>query len=220
MALNGGEDIALLCLAYRETLDETYESLIRKLSEQYNLVRLPTASVARTYLANQSPESIIVADGGISEPQNQDIAKRLKAYIEVGGSVIFALEFASTTFGYELNNLFGRNLGTTWEYDGRCKTTCRFNGNCILPTGPLFECSYYMEAHFIKNASPIEQIVVPLEGSMELSQAVVVGKKLGEGYLIYCGNESVEVELCKTLVFMQLAMAHRKIGSTSGFLYW
>ncbi|GKZ29751.1 hypothetical protein AbraIFM66950_006378 [Aspergillus brasiliensis] len=206
MASTVREDIALLCLAYKETLDDNYESLISELSERYNLVRLPTAPIARTYLANQRPKSIIVTDGGICESQNQGIAKRLKAYIEDGGIVIFALEFASTTPADGFNNLFGQVFGIPWKYGGRCNATYGFNGNCILPIGPCPKSSYTMEAHLIKNASPGEQIVVPLEGSMlrpsESSQAPVVGKKLGNGYLLYCGNESVEVDLCGLLVSM------------------
>ncbi|OJJ66101.1 hypothetical protein ASPBRDRAFT_59969 [Aspergillus brasiliensis CBS 101740] len=198
------EDITLLCLAYRETLDDNYKLLIGELSERYNLVRLPTAPIARTYLANQRPRSIIVADGGICEPQNQDIAERLKTYIEDGGIVIFALEFASTTSGDEHNNLFGQVFGIPWKYGGRCNATYAFNQECNFPNGPIPNRSYTMEAHFIKNATPGEQIVIPLEGSMlrhsESKLAPVVGKKLGKGYLIYCGNESVEVDLCRVLV--------------------
>lgn len=206
MESNGREDIALLCLAYRETIDDNYGSLIWELSGRYNLVRLPTASLARTYLANHSPKKIIVTDGGISEPENQGIAKRLKAYLEDGGSLTFALDFASSISGDEFKNLFGRKFGTPWEYDGRCKTICRFNRNCIVPAGPVPNCSYNMEAHLIKNASPIERIVVPLESSMvrpkEQGQAAVVGRKQGKGYLIYCGNESVEEGLCKMLLLL------------------
>ncbi|GKZ25192.1 hypothetical protein AbraIFM66951_001109 [Aspergillus brasiliensis] len=204
MASSGREDIALLCLGYRETLDDNYESLLGELSDRYNLVRLPTASIARTYLANQRPKSVIVTDGGICEPQNQGRAKRLKTYIEDGGIVIFALDFASTTSGNEFNNFFGQVFGVSWKYGGRCNATYGFNGNCSLPIEPCPKSSYTMEAHLIRNASPGEQIVVPLEGSMlrhsESSQAPVVGKKLGKGYLIYCGNESVEVDLCRVLV--------------------
>ncbi|PYH32035.1 uncharacterized protein BO87DRAFT_399104 [Aspergillus neoniger CBS 115656] len=196
MESNGREDIALLCLAYRETLDDDYESLIGELT-----------SLARTYLANHSPKKIIVTDGGISEPENQDIAKRLKAYLEDGGSVTFALDFASSISGDEFNNLFGRKFGTPWEYDDRCKTICKFNGNCIVPAGPVPNCPYNMEAYLIKNASPIERIVVvPLESSTvrpkEQGQAAVVGRKQGKGYLIYCGNESVEEEVCKMVLLM------------------
>ncbi|RAK98520.1 uncharacterized protein BO80DRAFT_479758 [Aspergillus ibericus CBS 121593] len=196
MATKGRQDIALLCLAYRESLDIDYEPLISEMSRKCNLVRLPSTGIALRYLANHTPKSIVVTDEGISDPANQGVVKKLKAYIQNGGWVIFALDFARSTTADQFNKLFSQGFGTPWEYGGRSQITCGFNQQCAIPIGrvPVSASSYNLEAHLVKNAAPVEQIVVPME-SVESCPAVVAGKQLGKGYLIYCGNDSVEVDL-------------------------
>ncbi|PYI04665.1 hypothetical protein BO78DRAFT_167138 [Aspergillus sclerotiicarbonarius CBS 121057] len=205
MATEGHQDIAFLCLEYRESLDINYAPLIGELSERCNLVRLPTTAIALRYLENCKPRSIIVTDGGISKPWNYNMVQRLKDYIEDGGWVIFALDFASSTVGEEFDNFFGHGFGIPWEYGGRFQMRCEFNQGCTIPIGPVPgpDYSYDIEVHAIKNALPVEQIVVPLKDATrpeKSSSAAVVGKQLGNGFLIYCGNERVEVDLYKVLM--------------------
>ena len=207
MASNRPE-ILLLCLAYKEFLDDTYTRLFDRLSESGQLKRAKTAAGALRYLETNSPQAIIVADEGITEHANRTVLDKLVSYVRNGGVAIVGLHFPNFTPPARLNSFFQQAFGLPWAQGDYHRSSFAFNPACTLPPGIVsssFPGPYSMKVLHIMNARPHEKLFVPIEGAqtqslvfeptpVDQTQAAVVGAKVGDGYVVYSGDVNPDEE--------------------------
>lgn len=207
MASANRPDILLLCLAYKDFLDESYASLIDKLADSANVKRAKSAAGAIRYLAENSPKAIIITDEGITEKENEAALQKVHSYIRNGGLAIIGLHFPNFTQMDRFDYLFGRVFNLPWRHGDYHRTTFQVNPSCTLPNGVGLSSMpepYSMKVLHIKNARPHEKILVPVSDAMTQShvfppsyvdqtQAATTGTKIGDGYLVYCGDVNAEV---------------------------
>ncbi|GCB25738.1 hypothetical protein AAWM_08623 [Aspergillus awamori] len=166
-------EILLLCVAPRDFVGDRFEPLLERLRECADLKRATTIDEALRGL-EANPKVVIVADEGVTIPVNRLVVEELEEYMRRGG----------------LPWVIGDNQRTTFE----------IYPECTLPAGTVvdsFPTPYRMEAILIKNARPKEKIYIPIKGAMtewprpepvDQTQAAVVGAKVGDGYVAYCGD--------------------------------
>ncbi|RAH54618.1 transcription factor Rba50 [Aspergillus piperis CBS 112811] len=207
-------EILLLCIAPTDYLGDRVEPLLKRLRERANVKRATTIDEAlRGMEAN--PKAVIVADEGVTIPVNRLVVEELEDYMRRGGLAIFGLCFPGFVTKDRFRSLFRVRIGLPWIIGDEERTRFEFNPECTLPAGTeaiSFPTLYSMEAVFIKNARSKEKIYIPVKGAMtertrpepvDQTQAAVVGAKVGDGYVAYCGDtnpgkqlEQVILALC------------------------
>ncbi|PYI04664.1 hypothetical protein BO78DRAFT_167109 [Aspergillus sclerotiicarbonarius CBS 121057] len=206
MASNRPE-ILILCIAYKDFLDDNYAPLLNRLGESAHLKRAKTADAAIRCL-ERNPKAVIVADEGVTIPANRIVADKLESYIRQGGLAIFGLFFPGFTPMDRFNNLFRQRFGLPWVAGDYHRSRFEFNSKCTLPAGVVsssFPRPYSMKVLHIKNARPNEKIFIPIEGArtesfvfsaepVDQTQAAVVGAQVGYGYVGYSGDVNQESE--------------------------
>ncbi|KAL3429453.1 hypothetical protein BDV09DRAFT_180405 [Aspergillus tetrazonus] len=207
MASTDKPQILLVCLSYREFLDEVYSPLFNSLVDVAHIKRAKTASAAISALASTTFKAVIIADEGLTKRNtaNQEVLGRVKTYIENGGLAIVGLHFPNFTTKDRFKAFF-RAFGLPWKDGDYHRTTFQLNPSATLPesTEPAsLPGPYSMKALHVADARPLEKIFVPIEGAVTQShvfapeyvdqtQAAVVGAKLGSGHLVYCGDVNGE----------------------------
>lgn len=214
MASADRPDILLLCLAYQDFLDESYASLIDKLADSANVKRAKSAAGAIRYLASNTPKAIIITDEGIAAKENEAALQKVHSYICNGGLAIIGLHFPTFTEMGRFDYLFGRVFNLPWRHGDYHRTTFQINPTCALPDGVGISSMpepYSMKVLHIKNARPQEKIFVPVSDAMSQShvfppsyvdqtQAATTVAKIGDGYLVYCGDVNAEVGSDQTIL--------------------
>lgn len=207
MASTHRPEIFLLCLSYQDFLDESYAPLIDRLANSARVKRAKSAAGAIRYLAANNPKAIIITDEGITEKGNEKALEKLHSYIRNGGLAIIGLHFPTFTQMGRFDHLFGSVFGLPWRHGDYHRTTFQVNPSCALPAGVELSSMpepYSMKVLHIKNARPHEKIFVPVADAMTQSyvfppsyvdqtQAATTGAKIGDGYLVYCGDVNPEV---------------------------
>ncbi|KAE8355426.1 hypothetical protein BDV28DRAFT_146100 [Aspergillus coremiiformis] len=199
-------EILLLCLAYRDFLDELYSPLFDKLSDSANVKRAKTTRGALRYLEQNSPSAIIVTDEGLTQQRHREVLERVVTYTRNGGLVIVGLHFTSFTERDVFNRFFNHGFGLPWERGDYHRTDFEFNASCVLPRGTMTSslpgpCN--MKTLHVKNVQPHEKIFGPVRNArtqshvfppepVDSAQAAVAGASVGNGYLVYCGDVNGE----------------------------
>ncbi|PWY75233.1 hypothetical protein BO94DRAFT_568592 [Aspergillus sclerotioniger CBS 115572] len=198
MASNRSE-VLLLCLAYSDFIDVMYQRLFNRLRELGQPKRAKTAAGVIRYLATNTPRAIIVADQGITEPENRTVVEKLVSYVRNGGVAIVGLHFPNFASCEGIDSFFQQAFGLPWAHGDYHRCMFAFNPACTLPPGIVpssFPGSYSMKVLHIQHARSHEKLFVPVEGaqsaflsiSADPEQAAVVGAKVGNGYVFYSGD--------------------------------
>jgi hypothetical protein len=199
-------EIFLLCLSYRDFLDESYASLIDKLADSTRVKRAKSATGAIRYLTENNPKAIIIADEGLTLKENAEVLPKVLSYIRSGGLAIIGLHFPSFAEMDDIDNLFGRAFDLPWRHGDYHRTTFQANPSCSLPDGvglSSMPAPYSMKTLHIKNARAHEKIFVPVIDAttqsyvfppsyVDQTQAATTVAKIGDGYLVYCGDVNGE----------------------------
>ncbi|PYH69404.1 transcription factor Rba50 [Aspergillus vadensis CBS 113365] len=192
-------EILLLCIAPTDYLGDRVEPLLKRLRECANVKRATTIDEALRGL-EANPKVVIVADEGVTIPVNRLVVEELEDYMRRGGLAIFGFCFPGFVTKDRFRSLFRVRIGLPWIIGDEERTKFEFNPECTLPAGTeatSLPTLYSMEAVFIKNARPKEKIYIPVKGAMtertrpepvDQTQAAVVGAKVGDGYVAYCGD--------------------------------
>ncbi|TGO45841.1 hypothetical protein BCON_0361g00010 [Botryotinia convoluta] len=195
-------EILLLSLAFRDFLDDTYSSLIDSLNKSTKLERAKSSSDAIQYLEAHNPKAILVTDEGLTETTNGAVLEKVQSYIKNGGLVIFGLHFPNFTRMDIFDKFFDKDFGLPWQHGDYHRAIFRFNSSCTLPAGTVKDSiplEYSMKVLHVQNAKQHEKIFLPVPGGTTQSlvfpsshvdeeQAAVVGAKIGDGFLVYCGD--------------------------------
>jgi len=199
-------DILLLSLAFQSYFDETYASLIDKLSILSRLKRAKSISGAINYLDANNPKAILVTDEGLTETENRVVRERIVSYVRKGGLIIVGLHFPNFVTMDAFDGFFNETFDLPWTRGGYDRTDFQLNHSSSLPSGITkngLPGPYSMKALRVNNARPHEKIYIPVEDAMTQSlvfpasyvnqaQAAVVGSKIGDGYLVYIGDVNAE----------------------------
>ncbi|GKZ25193.1 hypothetical protein AbraIFM66951_001108 [Aspergillus brasiliensis] len=195
-------EILLLCLVDSALIEDLYGTLLERIEERAKLKCATTIEKAVRYL-QQKPKAVIVADEGVTIPANRLVTEELEAYMRNGGLAIFGLCFPAFVDKNRFTNVFRARIGLPWVPGEVQQSTFKVNPECTLPDGTVvtsLPTPYKMQALLIKNARPKEKIYVPVELAMTESPvgsapklidqtlAAVLGAKVGDGYLAYCGD--------------------------------
>ncbi|GLA51683.1 hypothetical protein AnigIFM63604_008293 [Aspergillus niger] len=192
-------EILLLCVAPSDFVGNRFEPLLECLRECADLKRATTIDEALRGL-EANPKVVIVADEGVTIPVNRLVVEELEEYMRRGGLAIFGLCFPGFVTKDRFRSVFRVRIGLPWVIGDNQRTTFEFHPDCTLPAGTVvdsFPTPYRMEAVLIKNARPKEKIYVPIKGAMtewprpepiDQTHAAVVGAKVGDGYVAYCGD--------------------------------
>lgn len=206
MASANRPEIFLLSLSYLDFLDETYSSLIDKLANSANLKRAKKADGAIRYLGENNPRAILITDEGLTDRKNAEVLQKVISYVQNGGIAIIGLHFPNFVTMDAMNDLFA-SFGLPWERGDYHRTDFEFNPSSVLPRvveASSFPGPFSMKTLHIKNARPLEKIFIPISDAqtqshvfapeyVDRTQAAVTGAKIGNGYLVYCGDVNGEV---------------------------
>lgn len=208
--------ILLLSLALRDSFFDKYSVLLDKLLELATVEQAQTSDEALTYLDAYHPKAIIVTDEGLTDVPNEALVEKIKTYTENGGLTFVGLNFQNHGWSAPgLDQLFRDTFGLRWRHGGYFRTTFKFNPSCArVLHGDVrlnaFPKPYSMRAWMIEGAKKREKIVMGICGSKRLSvgltasamdewgkrangnEAAVVGTEIGDGTLIYIGDENHE----------------------------
>lgn len=199
-------EILLLCITPTDYLGDRVEPLLKRLRECANVKHATTIDEALRGL-EANPKVVIVADEGVTIPVNRLVVEELEEYMRRGGLAIFGFCFPGFVTKDRFRGLFRVRIGLPWIIGNKERTRFEFNPECTLPAGTeaiSLPTLYSMEAVFIKNARPKEKIYIPVKGAMtertlpepvDQTQAAVVGAKVGDGYVAYCGDTNPGKEL-------------------------
>ncbi|KAM3074174.1 hypothetical protein ACMFMG_003004 [Clarireedia jacksonii] len=199
-------EVLLLCLAMQPFFDDQYSSLIDRLDKSVQLKRAKSSTGALRYLETHNPKAILVTDEGLVGTENTAVLKKVQSYIQNGGLVIVGLHFPNFINFDDFNKFFQEGFGLPWQRGDYHRTTFQINPSCTLPadaTKNSFPSAYSMKVLHVKNARLHEKIFVPVPEGMTQShvfppspvdktQAAIVGAKIGDGFLAYCGDVNGE----------------------------
>ncbi|KAH8432836.1 uncharacterized protein LDX57_010466 [Aspergillus melleus] len=190
-----------------------YSHMIFDLADRSYLRSVKSVSGATKYLDRITPKAIIVTDEGLTESKHEAVLDRIREYVKNGGMVIMGIFFPSFTPVDSFNKFFNQSFGLIWRAGDNFVSTDELNPICSLPgdaTKHSFPASYTSKAVHIRDAQPHEIIMGPLSGAQTQSlvssagpggesQAVVVGAKIGDGYLATSAMSVQKRKLCKLL---------------------
>lgn len=198
--------ILLLCLAYRPSLDLMYPSLFRRLSEVAHVKRAESPTTALREIAENTFKVIIFADEGLADYpvlDHLEVLDKVKAYVQNGGLAIVGLHFpcASQTS----IDMFFKHFDLPWWCGSYYITDVQLNPSADLPEGTATSSlpeTHTMRALHVANAGARERVYVPVEGKTKptfgleqeesVTEAVVAAARIGQGYLVYCGDVNPE----------------------------
>jgi hypothetical protein len=206
MAPANRPEIFLLSLAHSPVFDEIYSSLIDKLSESATVKRAKTVTGAVRYLGEHNPKAIIITDRGLIEDASAEVLQNVISYVQNGGLVIAGLHFPNFVRPDEFDNFFASAFALPWRAGDYHRTDFELNRSCVLPQGVKTSSlpgPYSMKTLHINNARPHEKIFVPVRNArtqslvfaptpVDPTQAAVTGAKIGNGYVVYCGDVNPE----------------------------
>ncbi|RDW89905.1 uncharacterized protein DSM5745_01680 [Aspergillus mulundensis] len=204
--------ILLLSLSHRFYLDDTYTTLFSRLSQTATLKHAKTPPTALRLLSQNTFKAIILTDEGLTEhePNHDQVLAQVQEYMRDGaGLVIAALHFPNFVTQDGFDGFFGR-LGVPWKKGDCHRMDFDVNPSCNrellyglgLATADL-PVRYSMKALGVRGARVHEKVYLPIAGarsqsiieaeeSVDLSQAAVVGARLGRGHLFYIGDVNWE----------------------------
>lgn len=100
------------------------------------------------------------------------------------------------------DNFFDRGFGLPWRRGNYNRATFEVNSSCMLPGGvglSSMPAPYSMKTLHVSNARPQEKIFIPENGArtqlpayVAETEAAVTAAKIGDGYLVYCGDVNGE----------------------------
>lgn len=157
MATANRPDVLLLCLAFKDFLDEQYSSLFDKLAKSARLRRAKTADAAIRYLGANNPKVIIIADEGLTDPVNAEVLRKVVSYVRDGGLAVVGLHFPNFTTMGDFDAFFGRAFGLPWKHGDYHRTNFELNSSSVLPQSTVsnsFPGPYSMKTLHIKDARP------------------------------------------------------------------
>lgn len=216
MATPEKPQILLLCLEYRDFLDESYEWLFTKLLEVARVQRVKTATAALRVMSENSFRAIIIADEGLAQNpkfESKQVSAKIKAYIEDGGLAIVGLHFPCFAHMDSICEFF-KAFGLPWSYGDYYRTTFQLNPAAELP-GDTAESSFpelfNMKALHVRGARVQEKTYIAEVDGMtksrvftaeyvDRSQAAVAAANIGQGYLVYCGDVNGEHESSRLIL--------------------
>ncbi|EMD36003.1 hypothetical protein CERSUDRAFT_96226 [Gelatoporia subvermispora B] len=173
-----------------------------------------TAEAAALALTGSTrPAAVIVLDSSITSLAHQDTAARLVTYTQTGGRVVLGGQL-SANFDNIGGEAFWQRWGVPWM-PGMYRSA-RFTLNPAGVPTPLdahaLDVSGAFKATFIRGADPRDAVYIidpaarlPSHVACEpgvRSEVPAVWKRIGQGYLGYCGAVNTEVETTKLLVEM------------------
>lgn len=199
------DDILLLSLAAPKSFDESYSCLLDDLSLLASLKRAKSAHGAIRYLEQHQPRAVIIANEEIVEGKHKAVLDIIKVYIHQGGLVLIGLHVPNFVEWPALGEFFEKEFGLPWKAGNFTISAADINRTSPLPPivkGDLLPTSYSAKALHILHARPYEKILipkyeydhfeerVPMEPAVYLDQvqAIAVGTRVGEGYLMYLGD--------------------------------
>ncbi|CAG8954256.1 hypothetical protein HYFRA_00005876 [Hymenoscyphus fraxineus] len=197
-------EILLLSIQMQLPFEESYSSLVDRLSQVANLKRAKTRDAAFRYLGANHPKAILVTDEGLMEEENEAVLGRLKSHLRNGGRVIIGFHFTIFANWDDFNKLLGDDLGLRWKSGNYYSADLLFNPFCTLPVDVSRESfpskGYRSKVLHIEGAHEHEKI---LHSPDDKTQAGVVGVGYGGGFLFYNGDansgkefDSVIMALC------------------------
>ena len=184
-----------------------YSNLFDTFSARATVEHVSTPQNASTYLANNTPNAIIVTDPAILEarPIPRGVSSQIIQYVRSGGTVVLATLFSSLVRPNDLNRWFQESWGLPWQRGDYHRMTVHLNPSFQVERfneGSLLEsCS--QKATFLKNVprnasvylssgfSSTESRVFP-SAPVDTAQTPVVFAKVGEGWLGYVGDVNNE----------------------------
>jgi hypothetical protein len=134
------------------------------------------------------------------------VLQKVILYVQSGGLAIAGLHFPNFTSPDELENFFTSAFELPWRSGDYHRTEFEFNRSCALPYGVMpssLPGPYSMKTLHIKDARLDEKIFVPVRNAhtqshvfppapVDPTQAAVTGAKIGNGYVVYCGDVNAE----------------------------
>lgn len=132
--------------------------------------------------------------------------QKVISYVENGGLAIAGLHFPNFVRPDEFDHFFASALELPWKSGDYHRTEFEFNRSCVLPQGvkaTSLPGPYSMKTLHIKGARTHEKIFVPVRNArtqslvfpptpVDPTQAAVTGAKIGNGYVVYCGDVNAE----------------------------
>ncbi|PWY88172.1 hypothetical protein BO70DRAFT_286236 [Aspergillus heteromorphus CBS 117.55] len=174
----------------------------------------PVGSPAVIDWLAKTAKAVIIANYPLGTwDEHHAVMGSLPAYVREGGRLIIGLADQEPLYGDRLDSVFAQ-FGVPWRQGDRADTSYMLNDACDLPPGgtrdalPLL---YNMEAVNVRDARRGERLFQPVQGATrdastddviempeENWQAAIAGAKVGDGYLVYCGDvhmrdESIDV---------------------------
>lgn len=197
--------ILLLSLEYTEYIEEIYDGLYTKMSNQVTLKRAKKQSGALTYLSNNTPIAVLVTDAGAMKPENVNVMEKLKQYASNGGTVVFGCS-CSSFMQFDMFDTFKNHFGLPWTKGDYHRTTVHLNQEAArnLPSSSSkLALSYSQKAVFLQNVAPSAALYFPADDSetesfvfpptpVETDQTPVAWAKIGKGCLGYIGDVNGE----------------------------
>ncbi|KAK8066177.1 hypothetical protein PG997_012924 [Apiospora hydei] len=212
--------ILLLCLGDKwmtSMLDDpqAFGEGIDILLEKAILKRAKTLSGALKYLDQNKPDGILVTDPGVVAPSNREILRRLTAFAQSGGTVVFSFSFASNIRADDMDRLWQESWNLPWTMGNYNRSTFQLNTSALgTSTAPdsdgdirgqsLLWPEYSQKAVHLDNVarencwylptgeSRIESMVFPPDRVTNHSQTPVAFTRAGEGFVGYTGDVNQE----------------------------
>ncbi|CAH0395642.1 unnamed protein product [Bemisia tabaci] len=202
---SGGDSkpvIVLLSLKQHSFWDEMYAELIPKLNARATVVTLKDTEETKEYLTNHTitPSAIIATDEAVCT-KKPNLTKRLKIYVENGGTLILATLFPSFVRPNNLKDWFEEMWNLPWETGNYHRAN--FSPNPSRLPSRLIDSKlpgvYSMKALFLKNVPPEAMVY---KESPKDNESPVVFASIGKGWLGYIGDVNTEPQSGEILMAM------------------
>ncbi|KAJ9645261.1 hypothetical protein H2201_005607 [Coniosporium apollinis] len=196
--------ILLLSLANKEWFDEMYSRLINTLAEGATLQRASKPDAALRYLANNTPQAILVTDAGLAERNHSAVLARVVEYARSGGIVVVGCMFSSFMSRPKMEAFFRDGWNLPWRYGDYHRTDVHLNRRVRQINKMFLAPTYSQKAVFLDNVAADAALYLPNTESWtqshvfinepvrDIQQSPVVYAAVGEGWLGYVGDVNAE----------------------------
>lgn len=188
--------------------ESIYQRLKTALETKFNTeLILKNDTQALSILSSVSHPIILMVD-----PPTKELIEPLKTYIHNGGCTIACACFHGNFMGSNVITYISKALGLNWSAGSYYRTT-----NYLTPKGlqmfPNFPKTYSPKAVHVEDIPEEHRLFKP--NSTSMTQSICIRAKpahqnqtplalapVGKGYFVYAGDQNVEEDTAKMLVFI------------------
>ncbi|KAK7438433.1 hypothetical protein VKT23_018046 [Stygiomarasmius scandens] len=204
-AMHSDEYVLVISLEAEPWFENMDAAVFEALRAKTRVIHAESAQIALQHLEPGGPTGVFVTTSGIVEHRHAKVLAKLVEYAKGGGKVVIGAHFSGHITGAKMASFWNNSWGLPWKMGSYHRATFyRNDGHEVVKLNPSLPESFSVKTVHLDGIEPsdavyrptmdsrIQSLVFPSEVVTDLSEAPVVQRKVGKGYVGYIGDVNAE----------------------------